>query len=274
MTELPQEVLHKTPMGTLIRKNWQKPYYEKILRVERVTRHAICGSPKKNYEPCRQRPQEQYGFGCRLHKYNLDDEYSSNPDFVSGSDSNNSTNGLYNPSGVSVENYEREKGLFKHIMPQQYFRKNFSRCNVCNVKAECAQNLVDSHCRIEEDMFYQFLESIRHDYDIQDFTQVDMFMIYNAAFRWLNGIVLQINQNLYSPTNDDVIRIQIAAVRESKEFRETMQKLGLTRDARQKMRRKDFQIGISTAQAVSKMSIANLMAEEKRKQNAETQENK
>lgn len=259
--------LHFTPMGTLIRQAWTKKYYQAVLRVERVSKHKICGAAKKDFTPCRSYPKEDYGYYCKIHRPSSEDGILNPEQATPVTTPNKVEYGLGDSQDVSLSNYEKEKGIFSlPLMPQKHLRKNFSSCNICPVRTDCVQMQIDSHCTIEDDMFNMFLDAARHDYDLQDFTQIDMYMLYTAAFAWINSVRANIIQNQYSPTNDEIVRIQIESVRESREFRQTMEKLGLTRQERMKLRRKDYQIGISAKKAQANISLANQMAEAKRMQ--------
>lgn len=265
--------LHFTPMGTLVRQVWTKKYYQQVLRVERITKHRICGSPTRHFTPCRSYPKEDYGYYCKVHRPSSEDGVDNPEEAIPVTTPNKVEYGLGNSQDVSLSNYEKEKGIFqKPLMVERHLRRNFSQCNICPVRTECVQMQIDKHCTIEEDMFNTFLDAARHDYDLQDFTKVDMYMLYTAAFAWINSVRANIIQNLYSPTNDEVVRIQIESVRESREFRQTMEKLGLTRQERMKMRRKDYQIGISAKKAQANISLANQMADAKRMQSAGTKD--
>lgn len=270
-TQLTEKPPHFSPIGTFIRDIWTKDYYRQVLRIERVSNHKICGAPKKNLTPCRSYPKEQYSYYCSIHK----------PDLTTKG--NNTTSDLpsNNPNRIGdqiasqhrgLENYEKEKGIFQPQMSLTYLRRTFAKCNNCLVRADCVQNIPDSHCTIEEDMFNKFLDGVRNDYDIQDFTQIDMWMIYDAAFALINRIRFQIIKQLYSPTEDNALRIEIAGVRSSKEYRECMKSLGLTRNERQKLKRKDFQIGISATKASAQISLASQMAQAKKQKLENTEQ--
>lgn len=260
-----EKPLHFTPVGTLVRDNWTKKYYNEVLRIEKIANHKVCGAPKKNLKPCKAYPKENYNYYCQIHKTDITTTGSTISNDLPSNNPNNIQDAVSHHN-VSLKNYEDEKGIFKHQMPLDYLRRNFAKCNNCPVRADCAQNMPDFHCTIEEDIFNNFLDSTRQDYDIQDFTKVDMFTIYQAAFSFINRIRFQIVKQLYSPTEDNALRIEIAGVRASKEFRENMKSLGLTRDSRQKLRRKDFQIGISAVKATASASLASQMADAKKQE--------
>lgn len=238
MTLTPLE--ERTPMGTLIRKEWNPGFYREVLRVEKTSHRAICAAEKKDFNPCRSKPFDKYGGHCPQHRVSpLTGEPVDTPPT--------------NTTGLQVTDVHTD---LKIISRKQLYM-NFPRCNNCPLRGGCELNTPDYHCKVMEDNFFTFIDSIRYDYDL---TNLDLTTLYNGALRWAKAMYLSAIENNWSPTEDESIVAQVASVRQSKEFRSCMKDLGLTRAERMKARRDAAQVSIEAAQMKKEVDLSMVMA--------------
>lgn len=228
-------------MGTRNRKSFDPGYYREVLRIEKTLRRAICAAEKPDFTPCKKEPNAKYGDYCFIHKG------LAMPEEIRVTDASSQTHGLT----------KNKKDL--KIMTRNDLLMQFPRCNNCPLRADaCELFTPDKHCLVQENFFYKFVDLIRFDHDIYD---MDLFTLYDAALNWSSSKYYLSVKNQWSPTSDEAILMQIASVRESKEFRSCMKALGLTREQRKRSQASDATIGIQAARAAADIDLSQVMAE-------------
>ncbi|MHA2274213.1 MAG: hypothetical protein ACXAC2_00500 [Candidatus Kariarchaeaceae archaeon] len=245
MSESSEVLPDKTAMGTRVRESWTKEYYNYVLRIEKNERRPICGAPTKNNYPCRKPPQEHYSDYCGIHRPR---KSKGNPREDQAGNS---------PPAVSTNIVKTEEPILEHVHSRDEIVMTFHQCNNCYIRDTCPKGEVDNHCRIQEDGFYTFIDTVRQDYEIQ---QIDMFMIYKVAIAYVKGMYADIIQKEYLPASDEYHDQHMTAVRLSKEYREGLKALGLTRHQRNTYYQKDMKLGVEAVKAQSQASLAETMA--------------
>lgn len=245
MSDVIEALPDKTAMGTRVRNHWTKEYYNDILRIEKNERKPICGAPTKNNYPCRKTPKSKYQDYCGIHRSRSKKGLAK--DALAGND----------PPGVSTNIIKTNESIISHAHSREEILMTFHQCKNCYIRDTCPKGEIDKHCRIQEDGFYTFIDTVRQDYEIQ---QLDMYMIYKTAIAYVKGMYADIIQKEYLPASDEYHEQHMSAIRLSKEYRENLKGLGLTRHQRNVYYQKDMKIGVEAVKAQSQVSLAETMA--------------
>lgn len=208
MTESEDEtpMVRQTPLGTVIRSEWNEDYYKRVVKFEQGARRAICGAPKKDGDPCKGRPEEQHHYYCRLHRVTGDMQLSA-----------------------------AEKGIVPQPIPRvpillnSEVRNMLANCNICAIRNKCDEFIPGHYCVIEERAYHNFVNTAKQDYDVSD---LDMYSLIPAAMSFLNIVRVRLAQSRMTPQDAEASRVSWMAPRESKEFIRLMKELGLTRKER------------------------------------------
>lgn len=242
----------KTPMGTYVRSFWTPKFQREILNIEKELKRALCGAQTLDGLPCRGYPKEKYFWYCHNHKPNPNDVDKPLKEMTPYISSNVETTGL--------ANFERSKEL--QIMDRKMLIRTFRQCNNCQLRSTCDKFTPDLHCTIQEDEFYHFVDTLRTDFDIR---KMDMYIVYRAAQAFANSQYLQMAQNMVNVFSTEAKNMRVATVRESKEFRECLKELGVTRGERQKSVDRQKGLTIGAVKATAELTIAQMMSEYKRR---------
>jgi hypothetical protein len=244
-----QPVLTKTPMGTVTRTSWEPGYYREVLRVEKTTRRAICAAPRKSDgQPCRSQPREKFGYYCNFHQGDTSDAQIQ--DLQPGD----------HPTAVStnVGSMARSSQHVKQVLTKEFLHKSFPQCDRCPVRADCTVGMSESHCKFGEDIYWTMIDSIRTEYDV---SQTDMYMIHRGVMAWVKSVYAEVIENEFSPTSDPAVIMRVASFKQAKEYREIMQKMGMTRGERKKSQSKFAELTIEADKAATSKSLAEMMGE-------------
>lgn len=252
MEPTPESMGEKTPMGTVIRKFWTPKYRREILNIEKDLKRGICGGETTEGLPCRSYAKEKYYWYCYSHRPNPNDINKPIDELLPFINGESSKYGL--------AQIERSKDI--EIMNRDMLIRTFRQCSMCQIRSTCDRFLPDQHCLVQEDEFYGFVDTIRDDYDLR---KIDMYVIYRAAQAFANSQYLQMAQNMVNVFSDDAKNIRVATVRESKEFRECLKDLGITRGERQKSIDRQKGLAIGAVKATAEVTIAQIMGEIKKR---------
>lgn len=228
------DLLDEAPLGTVIRSDWDIPYYKAVLRVEQEAQRAICGAPKKDGKPCKGKPQKKYGYYCRLHRYS--GELQLTPQ----------------ESALATAAKSRPP-----VLLNDEIRNGLANCNICPIKRQCSEFTPGHFCMIEERIIHQFIETVKEDYQVED---LDMFAVIQAGLSFINTWRIRMAQSRMDPVDAEQTRLAWSAPREMKEYTRTMKELGLTRKERidQEKERLGLQRLPSTASLAEMMSQIQL----------------
>lgn len=237
----------KTTIGTAIRKEWSKDYYQRVLSLEKKLRRPVCAAKTKENFPCSRPPKEETGFYCGIHRsYVPIDENTNISELEQGNNPTNVDTGL-----------TKNESFITHLHKKKQILQQFHRCALCPLRTECDMFEDESHCKIEEDTFYTFIDTIRQDYQIQQF---DMYMIYRAAIAYAKSMYSDMLAVDYLPSSDQAFDFQMSSIRLTKEFRESVKALGLTRHQRNQYYQRDMKLGVDMVKSQATHSLAEQMA--------------
>ncbi len=255
----------RTTIGTVIRKEWSKDYYQRVLSLEKKMRRPICGALTKSNFPCKNSPKKIAGYFCKIHKSS--DTKTDLTDLTQGN----------NPSAVStgVTNTLEVQQVHKH----SDILKKFHKCYLCYLRTECDSfratpensDEPNPHCQIEEDIFYTFIDTVRQDYQL---SQIDIYMVNTAAIMYAKAFYMQMIQGDYHALSDESQDVMMATIRLTKEFRESVKALGLTRHQRNQAYQRDMKIGVDAVQAQQQANLSQLMSEAALKIQQDKEKNK
>lgn len=236
-------------MGTVTRTTWEAGYYREVLRIEKTTRRAICGAPRKSdRQPCRSQPREQFGYYCNFHRGDTKDAQIQ--DLQPGD----------HPTAVStnIGSMARSSQHVKQVLSKEFLYKSFPQCDRCPVRTDCSVGSSESHCKFGEDIYWTMIDSIRTEFDI---SQTDMYMIHRAVMAWVKSVYAEIIENEFSPTSDPAVIMRVQQFKQAKEYREIMHKLGMTRGERKKSASKFVELSIEAEKAATNKSLAEMMGD-------------
>lgn len=248
MEPTPESMGEKTPMGTVVRKFWTPKFRREILNIEKNLKRGICGAETVDGLPCRSHSKEKYFWYCYSHRPNPNETNSPLDELLPFISGDSSTTGL--------AQIERARDI--ELMDRPMLIRTFRQCNFCQIRSTCDRFLPDQHCTIQEDEFYGFVDTVRDDHDLR---KIDMYVIYRAAQAFANSQYLMMAQNMVNVFSDEAKNIRVATVRESKEFRECLKDLGITRSERQKSIDRSKGLAIGAVKATAEVTVAQIMAE-------------
>jgi len=233
------DLLEDTPLGTIIRSDWDNEYLKEVYEIEKGLRRAICGARKKDGSPCKGKPKKEYHYYCRLHRET--GELQLTPAEVQ------------NPI-VSQANLPATQRVTPPVLKVDEIRHGLLKCNICPVRKDCEEYLQGHYCRIEERIMNNFIETVNRDYELE---YVDQHMLISAGFRFINGWRAQIAASRMNPIEAEASHLNWWAPREMKEFVRLMKELGLTRKERLEQQRDE----LMPAGAKSSGSLAEMMTQ-------------
>lgn len=207
------EYLDETPLGTIIRPEWDDTYLKQVFEAEQTARRAICGVPRKDNKPCRGKPNKDFGFYCRMHRHTGKPQPTAQE--------------IADPVLTDARLPAKRKPA--PLLLNDEIRMGLTQCNVCPTRNHCALYVIGDHCRIEERIFHRFIDTIKADYSIDE---VDMFMIMSAGWRFIGMFRAQLATSRMNPIDAEASKLTWYGPRESKEFIRIMKELGLTRKER------------------------------------------
>jgi len=247
------EHVERTLIGTVIRTIWSKEYYQLVLRAEKQVHKPICGAPTKKKYPCRNFPQEEYGWYCGIHK----GLKNINP---------NDSPAVTLPSAYSSGSTSNSNTTVIHIHSLAELRLQFHQCDGCYIRDRCPSFEAESHCRIEEDHFHGFIDTLRDNYQI---SQIDMYTASKAALMYGKSVYAEMMEVQWQVGSKEAYDMQKSSIRMSKEFRDCVKALGLTRDQRNRTYQKDMKLGLEGVKVQqTQASLAERMARTQMKMEA------
>lgn len=228
------EMLKDTPIGTVIRKEWKKGYLKLVKELEMECRRPVCGAKKKNGRPCKGRPTEEFGYYCALHRHN--GEYNHGV--------------LKSPVRLRSELMRKEPPL----LLRSEVHAMLTRCENCPIRNRCSEFVVGHYCRVEERLFERFMVTAKSDYELD---ALDEYSLVQAGFAFVNSFRGQMAMSQMTPQEAEETRVGWIQPRHSKDFRDTMKSLGLSR--KERLDRESDKLGVSKLPGST--SLAQIMSE-------------
>ena len=183
--------LYECPLGTVIRTEWDDEYKELVEQTERKAKRAVCGSPKKDGDPCLGHPDEKYGYFCNKHKH------TGELQLMSAQTNKPVTGGkIYPPLLVNDE-----------------IRNALAQCTHCHLKRRCAEYLPEHYCQIEERIVLRFVDDAKSNYDV---TSLDEYSIIMAALTFAAMFRARLAQSNMTPQEAEQSKLSWQAPREAK----------------------------------------------------------
>jgi len=212
-------VHEQTALGTVVRDDWSKDHLRLVMIEERKRKRAICGAKNHKGLPCSRIPEQEFGFYCSTHK----DTGRTKAEIVG-----------VGPKSLATPD------ITTLMMAKEELREHFFRCQVCVSRTTCQYFSKDRHCVVEENIFDNFIREAKQHDEILD---IDLPMLYNAALSFIRS--MRANRVLAKITLIDAedTRLSWMAARESKEYRDAMKSLGLSRKERLDRRKDEAGIG-------------------------------
>ncbi len=218
------EYLDETALGTIIRPEWDDTYLKQVFEAEQTARRAICGVPRKDHKPCRGKPNEDYGFYCRMHRHTGKPQPTAQE--------------VSDPILANARTPAKKQTA--PLLLNDEIRLGLTQCNVCPTRNHCGLFVPGDHCRIEERIFHRFIDTIKADYSIEP---IDMFLIMPAGWRFIGMFRAQLATSRMDPIDAEASKLTWYGPRESKEFIRIMKELGLTRKERLEQEKDRLGIG-------------------------------
>jgi hypothetical protein len=141
------------------------------------------------------------------------------------------------------------------ILAKQELRTMFFRCDTCIDRNICRVCIPSGYCQIEEQIFFEFYQEASGHYGLEP---IDRFALYNAAMSMLRGMRANRVLAKISVGSGEDSRLTWLAVRESKEFRDGLKELGISRKERVDQLREKEGLGAIKG---SNMTLAEILSE-------------
>ncbi len=243
--------IYFTALGTMKRDFWSKDHLNRVLEVEKTKQVAICGAMTTKNDVCRNRPKPKYDHYCGNHK----------PSRRMGALKEGEK--IQSSASVDIE-LPTEHNPFvtdseiKHPQTlRSYLLQTFSRCNVCPIRMTCSSFVVDAHCSIEEGVFRDFVTDIITSYDI---TTSELNIVYMAGWAWVKTFKNRMIEAQFDTTREENQPFLTYAFRESREYRQCMRDLGITRSRRKHDEKASISVGGQTLTPGNVSSLAQMMS--------------